>query len=149
MDRAQLARMVRNLVANGIKFTAGATAEAPGEVVLRAHRTADGWLMEVEDNGIGISPAVLRHIFEETYRVPDADQHEVRKGHPPGRGLGLAIVQRLCALVGGRISVHSRRGQGTRFRITFPRRAPQGASPGCSDRDQQQEIDPLDTDARR
>lgn len=118
-DRAQLARVVRNLLTNSIKFSARAGDRAP-TAVLRARRSGKSWTLEVEDNGIGIPRPVLRRIFDERYRAPEAPAQEERAGYPAGRGLGLAIVKRLCARMAGRISVKSAVGHGTRFRIRFP-----------------------------
>jgi signal transduction histidine kinase len=121
-DPAQLARVVRNLLTNGVKFTAGVRERGTPEVVLRARRRPKAWVLEVEDNGIGIPPAVLQRIFEESYRAPEAPDHEARAGYPTGRGLGLAIVNRLCARMGAEIAVKSEVGRGTQFRIMFPER---------------------------
>jgi signal transduction histidine kinase len=70
----------------------------------------------VEDTGIGVPAEDHERIFEEFYRAPAAD-HSIR----PGSGLGLAIVKRLCDVLQGRISVESAYGEGTLFRLTFPR----------------------------
>jgi two-component system sensor histidine kinase EvgS len=118
-DRTQLACVVRNLLTNSIKFSAHAEDRVP-EAFLRARRTGKSWNLEVEDNGIGIPWPVLRRIFVETYRAPEASAQEERAGYPAGRGLGLAIVKRLCDRMGGRVAVRSTEGQGTRFRIRFP-----------------------------
>lgn len=118
-DPAQLSRIVRNLLSNAVKFTAGAPNPAPPHVVLRTRRRSRDWVLEVEDNGIGMSRPVLRRVFKESYRSRAGAEAEERAGYPPGRGLGLCIVQRLCTAMNARITVTSRAGEGSCFRITF------------------------------
>ncbi len=74
-------------------------------------RARDG-AITVEDEGAGISPADLPHVFERFYRG---------KGSTEGFGLGLAICRELIELMGGRITLSSRRGLGTRVEIELPK----------------------------
>ncbi|MHC4536828.1 MAG: ATP-binding protein [Planctomycetota bacterium] len=67
------------------------------------------------DNGIGIQPDKLPHIFEEHYRTNEAVQHNKESS-----GLGLAIVKNVAELYGIRIRVESRFGSGTKFELKFP-----------------------------
>jgi len=126
-DRARLCHVVGNLVSNAVKFTAcgagkGAPAHGKGVVRLQASSSgSDAWTLVVEDNGVGMSDAVVERIFEEFYQAPTARTSEAGTGYPQGRGLGLAIVRHLCTLMGASIAVKSRPGAGTRFTLTLPR----------------------------
>ncbi len=110
VDQSVLDRIVTNLVGNAIKFT-----DAGGvDVLLDAD---DEWLrLTVRDTGSGIPPEMTARIFEpfEQVSTGHARSHE-------GTGLGLTIVQRLVDLVGGAITVESREGVGTAFRVALPR----------------------------
>jgi signal transduction histidine kinase len=71
--------------------------------------------VSVEDKGRGIPAEDLAHIFEPFYRV-----QEVRDGQLRGVGLGLHLVKRMMEGAGGRVSVTSEVGRGTRFVLHFP-----------------------------
>jgi len=72
-------------------------------------------VVTIADNGIGIQPDKLPHIFEEHYRTNEAVQHNKESS-----GLGLAIVKNIAELYGIRIRVESRFGSGTKFELKFP-----------------------------
>ena len=72
----------------------------------------------VEDNGIGIAPEELPHIFQRFYRSSAA-----RELRPEGSGVGLAMSSIIAHLHGATIDVASNPGVGTRFTIIFPQRA--------------------------
>ncbi|MFO1324929.1 MAG: ATP-binding protein [Burkholderiales bacterium] len=110
-DAAMLERMVRNLVANAIRYT-----EAGG-VLIGARPRGATVAIDVVDTGIGIAPAHRERIFEEFFQVRDA---RGPRAHP-GMGLGLAIVRRLADLLGHRVEVASRVGRGSRFTVVAPR----------------------------
>ncbi len=117
IDGDKLTHIMLNLLSNALKFT------PEGQIRVRAYSTPScTWTLEVEDTGIGIRPGDQEKIFEEFYRAPSAD-HSIRAGS----GLGLAIVKRLCDVLQGRVEVKSTYGQGTLFRITFPREIEQRA----------------------
>ncbi|MBN1810402.1 MAG: HAMP domain-containing histidine kinase [Anaerolineae bacterium] len=98
------------LVDNGIRFT-----RAEGKsVTVRAHSDNGYVLIDVKDEGIGIPPAEISHIFERLHQV-DRDKLEQQ-----GVGLGLVIAQGLIHLHGGRITVESQHGVGSRFTICLP-----------------------------
>ena len=111
-DPALLSRIVRNLVANAVRYTRA------GGIVVGARRRGDRVVIEVVDTGIGIAPEHQARIFEEFFQVqvPGASSKAGR-----GMGLGLAIVRRFCRLLGHDIAVTSKPGRGSRFRITLPR----------------------------
>jgi signal transduction histidine kinase len=124
-DHAKLKMIVRNLVHNALKFT------DTGTVAVRASVPEDGATVEitVADTGIGITPDDQAIIFEMFRQVDGSD----RRRHD-GVGLGLYIVRRLTATLGGTIGVTSEPGRGSRFTVRLPlatgagRRAPAVAS---------------------
>ncbi len=110
-DPAQLRRVLTNLVGNAIKFT------AHGEVAIRVWTvpqdpTASGWIVygEVTDTGPGLDAAHVRRLFL-PYEQGDGGGRHARGSV----GLGLAICQRLCELMGGAITYERAPGQGSRF----------------------------------
>ncbi len=112
-DRRRLEQILVNLLDNGIKFNRrGGSVRVEGEV-------EGGWArLIVEDTGVGIPAGSLDRVFHRLYRGDRARSAEV-----PGTGLGLAIVKHLMGLHGGRVSVASEVGHGSRFVLEFPRRA--------------------------
>lgn len=109
-DRAQLERVVLNLVGNAVKFT-----EDGGTVTCRVHRDAGDAVLEVADSGIGIPRSEQDGLFEKFFRSTTAQQRAIQ-----GTGLGLSIVAAIVAAHGGRISVDSEHLQGTTFTVRLP-----------------------------
>jgi signal transduction histidine kinase/CheY-like chemotaxis protein len=111
-DPALLSRILRNLVANAVRYTRA------GGVVIGARRRGQQVVIEVVDTGIGIAPEHHARIFEEFFQVrtPNATSHVGR-----GMGLGLAIVRRFCKLLDHEIVLDTRSGRGSRFSIIVPR----------------------------
>jgi signal transduction histidine kinase len=110
-DRVRLVQALGNLVENAVKYT------PPGGRVVVAAAAVDGeYLLSVADNGGGIPPDELPHIWDRYYRVEGR-----ASGGPAGTGLGLAIAAGIVKAHGGRIDVESHLDQGTRFTIHLPR----------------------------
>jgi len=108
-DPNKLRQVLLNLLSNAVKFT------PEGEIQLGLRRDGAGVLLWVQDSGIGITPEHQKRIFEPFWQVePIGSKRD-------GSGLGLSIVHRLTALLGGSISVDSEPGSGTRFTVRFPR----------------------------
>jgi signal transduction histidine kinase/CheY-like chemotaxis protein len=113
-DPALLSRIVRNLVANAVRYTRA------GGVVIGARRRGARVAIEVVDSGVGIAPEHQPRIFDEFYQVQGDGAGGPRAG---GMGLGLAIVRRLADMLGHDIAVSSRVGRGSRFAVIAPRAA--------------------------
>jgi len=109
-DAVEIDRLLTNLVSNAVKYT------PEGRRVDIRVRQVDGHVvLEVADQGYGISPADQAQLFDEFFRSanPQAAQQ-------PGSGLGLAIVKRIVERHGGVITVASELGAGSTFRVTLP-----------------------------
>ncbi len=109
-DAVLLERIMRNLVANAVRYT------DEGRVILGARRSANLVRVEVWDSGRGIPHDKHREIFQE-FRQLDNPQRDRRKG----LGLGLAIVERLAKLLDHRLELRSELGKGSVFAVTIPR----------------------------
>ena len=72
-------------------------------------------IIDIQDNGIGISRQDRAHIFDQFYRVHTGDRHDVK-----GFGLGLAYVQRAIQGMGGEVKVFSKLGEGTKMSLRIP-----------------------------
>ncbi|HEX3758254.1 MAG TPA: ATP-binding protein [Kofleriaceae bacterium] len=120
-DEQKLSQILRNLVANALKFT------ERGAVEIRALRAGDHVVFEVADSGIGIAPEHHELIFREFAQVDGHVQPRMR-----GSGLGLPLSRRLAELLGGRLTVVSELGVGSTFRLELPVEAElAGASPAA------------------
>lgn len=103
-------RIFNNLISNAVKYTPNG-----GTVIVELNRLDDEAQVSVVDTGIGIPEASIHHLFEEFYRAPNAKEFEQE-----GTGLGLVIVKDLVTHFGGRIVVHSKENEGTRFTVFLP-----------------------------
>lgn len=109
-DHRQMVSAVTNLLDNAIKYS------DPGATVhVGAVRTGDRAAVEVRDHGIGIPSRDLERIFERFYRVDRA-----RSRATGGTGLGLSIVRHVARSHGGDVTVESREGEGSTFRLWLP-----------------------------
>ena len=106
-DLDKFSHVVENLIENAIRYNRSA-----GKVTLRRSKE-DKNTLEIEDTGLGIAQDNIPYIFERFKRF----NKEI-----PGTGLGLAIVKAIVDLHGGKISVSSEVGKGTKFSIFIPRR---------------------------
>ncbi|MCW2245962.1 signal transduction histidine kinase [Azospirillum fermentarium] len=122
-DPSLLERMVRNLLANALRYT------DHGGVMLGCRRRGDAVRIEVWDTGPGIPPAALAAIWDEFY------QAGTRTTGEKGLGLGLSIVQRLGALLHHPTGVESREGRGSVFSITVPLAGGSGDGSACQHRE--------------
>jgi len=109
IDNTKLRQIMINLLGNAAKFTSN------GEIKLQAVKTAHDFTIMVSDTGIGMTEEQQKTIFEE---FRQADMSTTREYG--GTGLGLSITQKLCQLMGGRISVESYPQKGSIFIVRFP-----------------------------
>jgi heavy metal sensor kinase len=109
-NRVRLKQVVVNLLDNAIKYT-----PEKGAIQLRVHGVNGHAVLEVKDNGIGIPPEALPHIFERFYRVDQA-----RSADSESAGLGLAIVKAICIAHGAEVEAQSAVGSGSCFRVKVP-----------------------------
>jgi two-component system phosphate regulon sensor histidine kinase PhoR len=107
-DAERIERAVMNLVQNALKFT-----PAGGEVRVTAREESGEVRIEVADNGSGIDERDLPRIFERFYKA-DNSRRTV------GSGLGLALVKHTAEAHGGKVSVESEMGRGSKFTISLP-----------------------------
>ncbi len=109
-DRLRVKEILYNLLSNAVKFT-------PEHGTVWIESTVDGDFLKVTvaDTGIGIVPEEQELIFEKFYQVGSTT-----KGTREGTGLGLPITRKLVELHGGRMSLHSIPGEGSRFTFTLP-----------------------------
>lgn len=108
-DFILLERVVFNLISNAVRYT------SRGGLVVGCRKRGDALRIEIWDTGIGIPADQHEKIFSEFYRLGEAD----RDGRA-GLGLGLAIVERLCRLLGHHVDLRSTPGKGSVFAITVP-----------------------------
>ena len=110
-DRARLGQVLDNLISNALKFT-----PAGGHVAVRTSQDANAIVIEVCDDGMGMSPADVNQLFQRFFRTASATKQAIQ-----GTGLGLAIVKAIVEAHDGVITVQSSAGAGTVFRVELPR----------------------------
>jgi signal transduction histidine kinase len=122
-DQTKLRQIVLNLLSNAAKFT------ADGEVTIvapRDEKPGGDWIeIRVEDTGIGIAEDDIPKLFQDFGQVSASTSSKYG-----GTGLGLAVSQKLCALMGGGISVTSEVGHGSSFVVRLPAAATVDESSG-------------------
>lgn len=113
-DALRLRAALENLTDNAVKFTSNGTvvfaagAEAAGHSRVRL-------VFTVTDSGIGIAPREVKKLFRPFVQASEAIAH-----HYGGAGLGLVFVKRIAQAMGGDLTVESKKGRGTAFRLTVP-----------------------------
>lgn len=108
VDREMWEKIVLNLLSNALKFT------FVGRITLSLQAVGDAAVMEVRDSGTGIAAEDLPRLFRRFHRIEGA-----RARSTEGSGIGLALVQELVQMHGGEISVESRPGVGSCFRVSL------------------------------
>jgi PAS domain S-box-containing protein len=109
-DRTKVRQVLLNLLSNAAKFT------EEGTIMLTATRENQEWLrFSVADTGIGMVPETVQNLFQP---FTQAETSTTRKYG--GAGLGLAISQRFCEMMGGQISVESGERKGSTFTVRLP-----------------------------
>lgn len=98
---------INNLISNAIKFT-----EPGGKITISLKENKNLVIVKIKDTGCGISKEVGEHIFEKFYQGDTS--HSTH-----GNGLGLALVKKVIDIIGGEISVKSKVGEGSTFKLKF------------------------------
>lgn len=109
-DRHHLENVLTNLVENGIKYS----TEKP-EILINTQSDKKNFMLSVSDKGIGIPKKAIDNIFNNFYRVPRGNVHNVK-----GYGLGLGYVKKIVSLHHGHIKVQSEEGKGSTFVVFLP-----------------------------
>ncbi|MGE0829679.1 MAG: ATP-binding protein [Hyphomonadaceae bacterium] len=109
-DRLAVEQVFGNLIDNAVKY---AKKDRPGRVIVRGRRAGANFEFEVQDEGVGIAPQDQQRVFDMFRRAAGADA--------PGEGVGLAYIRQIVRRLGGAISLQSRPGEGSIFRVTLPR----------------------------
>jgi signal transduction histidine kinase len=112
LDEARMTQVFGNLISNSLRYT-----PEGGEIVLSAQKMGNAIEISVRDNGCGIEPDQLPHIFERFYRADKSRYTEA--GDNEESGLGLAIVKALVEAQGGSIRAESAAARGTTIIIRF------------------------------
>jgi signal transduction histidine kinase len=118
VESGKIRTCLDHLLINAIKFTPdGGTIEVIGR------RTGEGVCLQVRDNGVGIDPANLPHIFTPFFTERDVSRHSSGQFEfgRRGLGLGLSVVRAFVAMHGGTVDVASAPSQGTTITLTLPR----------------------------
>lgn len=109
-DGQKIHQVITNLLHNAICYT-----PEKGNIFIEAKEVEKGTEVSVSDNGIGIPPEDIPRIFERFYRVDKGRSRDLG-----GTGLGLSIVKHMVEAHGGRVSVESKPGHGSRFIFFLP-----------------------------
>jgi signal transduction histidine kinase len=140
-DAVKIRRIAQNLLANGLKYTEqGGVKVSWGEAGTKGLKR---WILSVQDTGPGLHGSqatplarVLKESTEEAQAIEEAEPPTQAESAPalpsqstrrpvdqtPGEGIGLSIVKRLCELLDASLELETEHGQGSTFRIIFPRR---------------------------
>jgi two-component system phosphate regulon sensor histidine kinase PhoR len=109
-DELHLSNMIYNLIDNANKYS----KDEP-KIRISTRNTAKSLIIEIADQGIGMTKDHTKRIFDQFYRVPTGNLHDVK-----GFGLGLNYVQDIVSKMNGTIKVQSEKDKGTVFVITLP-----------------------------
>ena len=113
-DPDRLRQLLLTLLDNALRYS-----PPQGRVRLRWEHAAQGWMATVEDEGPGIDPSDLPHVFDRFFRGAGAGEPG-RSDGGAGLGLGLAVARAIAQAHGGDIEADSAPGQGTRMRLRLP-----------------------------
>ncbi|WP_162198169.1 hybrid sensor histidine kinase/response regulator transcription factor [Geofilum rubicundum] len=110
VDERLMEKVVDNLLSNAIKYSKPQTS-----VLVNLRLSRRNWVLEVKDQGIGISKSARQHLFREFYRGENAINAKI-----VGSGIGLLLVRKYVGLHGGKIDWESQENNGSTFTVTVP-----------------------------
>ncbi|MCB0748232.1 MAG: ATP-binding protein, partial [Ignavibacteriae bacterium] len=110
LDRESIIEATINLIDNALKY-----CEGKCKLEISTGIKDNFEYLEVSDNGIGISKENQKKIFEKFYRVSTGNVHNTK-----GSGLGLSLVSNILKVHNGYVTVESKLGEGSKFRLLFP-----------------------------
>ncbi len=111
VDKVHLSNVIYNLLDNAIKYSKG-----PPEISILSTDVNKNLKITVQDRGIGIAKENQKQVFEKLYRVPTGNRHDVK-----GFGLGLNYVKIVMERLGGKITLKSQLGKGSKFNLYIPK----------------------------
>ena len=111
VDEGGLKLILRNLLSNALKYT-----EEGGSVDVRVREKKGKSVIEVEDTGVGMDPAMVPKLFEPFRQASEGASRQYE-----GTGLGLAVTRRMARQMDGAIDVETEQGEGSRFTVRVPR----------------------------
>ena len=114
-DQDSLVQLLVILLDNAIKYSPSAST-----IMIKSRRSTDKITISIHDNGIGIEPIALEHVFDRFYR---ADNSRNKASQTEGYGLGLSIAKMIADIHHGIISLSSQHGKGTTAKVILPRPA--------------------------
>ena len=109
-DELHLSNVLYNLIDNANKYSADAPV-----ITISTRNTNKHLIVEISDQGIGMTNEQSKRVFDQFYRVPTGNLHDVK-----GFGLGLNYVQDIIKKLNGTIKVRSEKDKGTTFEISLP-----------------------------
>ena len=109
-DYHLLERVLQNLLENAKKYSPAST-----EIKLKSFVYGSEFIIEIKDEGAGISNEERQKIFEKFYRISEGNRHDIK-----GLGLGLYLSQKMMKSINGSISVKSKFGEGSTFILKIP-----------------------------
>ncbi|MBE6287673.1 MAG: response regulator [Mediterranea massiliensis] len=110
LDRDKMESILKNLLSNALKYT-----PQNGKVEVKTTETDKYWSIEIKDTGIGIPVNEQKQLFKTHFRSSNAINSKIT-----GSGIGLLLVDKLVRLHNGKLTFHSKEGEGTCITITFP-----------------------------
>ena len=110
VDEVHFTNILSNLIDNAIKYSKENLL-----IKLRTHRTPRYFIIQIQDNGIGMSKETVKRVFEKFYRAHTGNLHNVK-----GFGLGMSYVKSVADAHKGKIRAESTLGKGSTFTIEIP-----------------------------